>query len=261
MKDFTSQLSNPFSTGGGGVIFETHVQASFVALMLAGGFAPCVSSFPIVKVKLQGKYEGYDTDDLIVFTESLVGNQNQKIVGQIKHSVAITSGNSVFRDVIRAAWNDFNDPRVFSKNKDVLVLITGPLSATDTDDVRPLLDWARHSENAADFVTKVRLPDFSSDGKREKLEAFRVNLKNANGGKDLSDDELFSFLRHFHLLGYDLDIKSGVALSLLHSFIGQYTPDNAENIWARIVTEVQASNKDAGTITVSSLPTDLTFPL
>lgn len=206
---------------------------------------------------MQGKYDGYDTDDLIVFTESLVGNQKQKIVGQIKHSVAITSGNSVFRDVIRAAWNDFNDPRVFSKNKDVLVLITGPLSATDINDVRPLLDWARHSENAADFVTKVRVPDFSSDGKREKLEAFRVNLKNANGGKDLSDDELFSFLRHFHLLGYDLDIKSGVVLSLLHSLIGQYTPDNAANIWARIVTEVQANNKDAGIITVSSLPADL----
>ena len=31
------KLSNPFSTGNGGGYFESHVQASFVALMLTGG--------------------------------------------------------------------------------------------------------------------------------------------------------------------------------------------------------------------------------
>lgn len=36
------ELSNPFSSGGGGVIFETHVQAAFAVLMLAGGYAPCL---------------------------------------------------------------------------------------------------------------------------------------------------------------------------------------------------------------------------
>ena len=63
------QLSNPFSTGGGGVHFEAHVQASFVVLMLTGGFAPCMPNWPISKIKLQGKFAGYDTDDLIVFVE------------------------------------------------------------------------------------------------------------------------------------------------------------------------------------------------
>ncbi len=36
----TKNPSNPFSTGGGGVHFEAHVQASFVALMLTGVYAP-----------------------------------------------------------------------------------------------------------------------------------------------------------------------------------------------------------------------------
>jgi hypothetical protein len=257
VKDFTSQLSNPYSTGGGGPHFEAHVQASFVSLMLAGGFAPCLSPLPIVKVKLQGKYAGYDTDDLIVFAESGDGRQKQRIVGQIKHSIAITTGSTIFRDVINAAWNDFNDPRVFTKGKDALVLITGPLSATDIDEVRPLLDWARHSENATEYVEKVELPGFSSDPKRDKLAVFRAHLKTANAGKGVSDEDLFSFLRHFHLLSYDLDIKSGVILSLLHSLIGQYSPDNAVNLWARIVDEVQSNNKYAGTITIASLPEDL----
>ena len=259
MKDFTSQLSNPFSTGGG-VIFETHVQASFVALMLTGGFAPCVSCLPIVKIKLQGKKDGYDTDDFILFTQSEDGKQKQKVLGQIKHSIGITSGNPVFRDVIRAAWNDFNDPRLFIKEKDVFALITGPLSATDINAVRPLLEWARHSENAEDFLKQVALPKFSSEDKDEKLQAFRAHLKTANGDKDVSDKELFSFLRHFHLLGYDLDIRAGVTLSLIHSLIGQYSPENAKSLWASLLGEVQSANKNAGTVTMAMLPEELRSP-
>jgi hypothetical protein len=41
------QLSNPFSTGGGGEHFEAHIQASFVVLMLTGGYAPCLPCWPI----------------------------------------------------------------------------------------------------------------------------------------------------------------------------------------------------------------------
>ncbi|WP_431792868.1 hypothetical protein I0K01_18475 [Xanthomonas oryzae pv. oryzae] len=33
------KLSNPFSTGGGGILFEAHVQAAFVTLMITGGAA------------------------------------------------------------------------------------------------------------------------------------------------------------------------------------------------------------------------------
>jgi hypothetical protein len=52
------QLSNPFSSGGGGHNFENHVQAAFVVLMLTGGIAPCVQPLPIKRIKLQGKYDG-----------------------------------------------------------------------------------------------------------------------------------------------------------------------------------------------------------
>jgi len=51
------------------VNFETHVQASFVVLMVTDGFAAYFPGCPIKKIKLQGKYAGYDTDDLIVFVE------------------------------------------------------------------------------------------------------------------------------------------------------------------------------------------------
>ena len=251
------ELSNPFSTGGGGGQFEAHVQAFFVVLMLTGGFAPCLPCWPISKIKLQGKFAGYDTDDLIVFVEMPGSDQKRKILGQIKHSISITENDKVFGEVIQAAWNDFNNASLFARNNDVIALITGPLSATDINDVRPILEWARHSENADEFIKKVQLTHFSSQGKQNKLQAFKINLKNANGGNPVSDEILFEFLKHFHLLSYDLDIKAGVTLSLLHSLIGQYAQENVQSLWSRLAEEVQSANKNAGTITRDSLPEDL----
>ena len=254
-----SQLSNPFSNSGGGPNFEVRVQAAFVALMLTGGFAPGLPGLPIKKIKLQGKVDGYDTDDLIVFAESLDGSQKHKMLAQIKRTVSITENNKKFREVIPAAWNDFNSSN-FSKNKDIIALITGPLSATDVNDVRTILEWARHSNSADEFINKVDKVRFSSKAKQKKLQAFRTQLKYANANQSVEDEPLFQFLKHFHLLGYDLDVKAGVSLSLLHSLIHQYSqdsPENVQNLWARLVDEVMFANQNAGTISRDSLPEDL----
>ncbi len=257
MSNASKQLSNPFSTGGGGINFETRVQASFVVLMLAGGFVPCLPDCVIRKIKLQGRYSGYDTDDLIVFTEKQGDGQGKKFLGQVKHSINITPGDAVFCEVIQAAWNDFNNPKVFTRGKDAIALITGPLSAVDSNEVREILEWARSCENSGEFFTKVGLTNFSSKAKQRKLMVFRSQLKKANGNCEVPDDEIFQFLRHFHLLGYDLDIKAGVTLSLLHSLIGQYSRSDAQNIWTRVIAEVQSANQSAGTITIDSLPDDI----
>ena len=257
MSNGEKQLSNPFSTGGGGGHFEAHVQASFVALMLTGGYAPCLPCRPINKIKLQGKFAGYETDDLIVFTQDSDGDGQCKLLGQVKHSISITENDSTFADVIQSAWIDFNNSDVFSRGKDVIALITGPLSATDTNDVRTILEWARHSEDSVEFFQKVELAHFSSDSKRSKLKAFKANLKKANDDSDVQDEEAFDFLKHFYMLGYDLDIKAGVTLALLHSLIGQYSPENVQSVWTRIVDEVQSANKNAGTISTASISKEL----
>ena len=82
----SKQLSNSISTGGGGSHFEAHVQASFVALMLTGGYAPCLPCWPIVEINLQGKVDGFDIDDLIVSVENQGTGERRKLLGQVKHS-------------------------------------------------------------------------------------------------------------------------------------------------------------------------------
>ena len=108
------ELSNPFSTGGGGPHFEAHVQASFVALMLTGGYVPCLPCWPIAEIKLQGKIDGFETDDLVVVVENVNSKERRKLLGQVKHSIAITQGSTLFGEVMQAAWNDFKNPKVFT---------------------------------------------------------------------------------------------------------------------------------------------------
>jgi len=256
MPNTGTEVSNPFSTGGGGPNFETYVQASFVVLMLAGGHVPCLPDRPIIKIKLQGRSAGYETDDLIVFMQGLRAGDERKLLGQIKHSISITSQGPEFKKVIQAAWNDFNNTEVFNKGKDVIALITGPLSATDNN-VRTILDWARSVENSSEFFRRVEMANVSSAQKRIKLKAFEENLKKANGNIDVDKEKIFEFLRHFHLVGYDLDIRNGVTLALLNSLIGQYSPDDAHSIWGKLVLEVMAANQNAGTISNSNISEDL----
>ncbi len=256
MPEPAKQQSNPYSTGGGGVNFETRVQAAFTVLMLTGRIAPCLPPFPITKIKLQGHYAGFNTDDFIVFSKQPETEKVVKLLAQIKHAISITAGDTTFAEVIQSTWNDFNDEN-FDSSVDALALITGPLSATDIDDVRPILEWARHSEDETEFFTKIKTANFSSDAKRKKLAAFKIHLKNANEGIDVPDRQVWEFLKVFHLIGYDLDTESGSTLSLLHSLIAQYSNEAALSVWARVVDAVQVSNQNAGTISLETLPEDI----
>ena len=253
----SKKLSSPFSTGGGGFHFEAHVQASFVALMLTGGHAPCLPCWPIAEIKLQGKIDGFDTDDLVVVVENPSSKQRRKLLGQVKYSIAVTPSNVFFAEFLQTAWNDFKNPKVFTRNKDIIALITGPLSAIDARNVQWLLNQARHTKNVDEFFTHVNQAKFSPSKSTEKLNAIQHHLNAANGGNKVSCDELYEFLNHFHILSYDLGNEYGVALSLLYSHISQYQRHDPQWVWSRVVDIVQTWNQDAGTITPGNLPEDL----
>lgn len=251
------KLSNPFSTGGGGAHFEAHIQAFFVILMLARGHAPCLPCWPITEIKTQGKIDGYQTDDLIVFVENPNNQEQRKLLGQVKHSISITKGDAVLGEVLQAAWSDFNNGNIFNKEKDVIALITGLLSKVDSHNVLWLLTQARCTKNASEFFTHINQANFSPSKSQEKLEAIKHHLKAANNGSDLSESELYDFLRHFHLLSYDLGGEFGVVLPLLHSYISKFQPRAPKEYWSRIIDIVQTWNQHAGSITHHNLPRDL----
>ncbi|HIH03272.1 MAG TPA: hypothetical protein HA263_05290 [Methanoregulaceae archaeon] len=113
MTDKEKNLINPASSGSLGAFFETRVQAAFVVFMLTSRISPCLPQWPIQKIKLQGRYAGFNIDDFIVFTKDESTGQEAKLLAQIKRSITITEENDTFKEVIQAAWTDFNNPDIF----------------------------------------------------------------------------------------------------------------------------------------------------
>ncbi len=249
-----AKVTNSFSTGGGGVYFESYIQASFVALMLTGGYAPCIPCQPITNIKLQNKIRGYETDDILVIVEDANSKKQRRLIGQIKYSINITKSNAMFGGVIKDAWKDFNNAEVFKKGEDIIALITGPFSQPDVHNVQWLLNQARSTEDADELFTRVNRAYFSSRDKQKKFDAIRHHLKVANGNKDVSNNELHEFLKHFYILGYDLGTECSVVLPLLHSHMSQFQLQYPESVWSQIVNIVQERNKNAATITRENLP-------
>ncbi|MGI9346101.1 MAG: hypothetical protein ACR2PW_07555 [Gammaproteobacteria bacterium] len=250
-------IAPSYCTAGGGFSFEARVQASFVVLMLTGGYAPGLRRWPIVEIELQGKINDFETDDIIVYVENAQTKERRKLLGQIKSSIDITPGNKRFGDVMAAAWRDYNHPAKFTRGKDSIALLTGPLSKTDSQTMPWLLNHARHTPNVDKFLLHVKTEKFSAAEKVEKLEVIQHHLKVANAGNDVSGEELYVFLNHFHLLGYDFDNESSVVASLLHSHISQFDQQRPQSIWSRVVDIVQTWSKDAGTLTRDSIPEDI----
>jgi hypothetical protein len=254
--DDGKQISNPFSEGGGGHWFEVQVMSAFSALMLSGGFAPCLPCLPIRTIKLQARRAGYLINDFVAHVSDGGQADNRKLLAQVKHGISFTKSNKEFREVIAAAWKDYNNPAIFTRTKDAIAIIAGPLSATDIESTRRILEWVRSYTSSHEYFVNVERAKFSSDAKREKLAAFRAHI-DAAAGVTVNDDEVFDFLRHVHVLGFDLDVYSGVMHAILHGIIGRHNPENPAAIWARILQHVASFNPNAGTLTVESFPDDV----
>ena len=250
MNEQPAQLSNPFSTGGGGSHFEAHIQAMFVALMLSGGFAPCLPPWPITEVKLQNKIEGFDTDDVLVVVEESLHRRTSKLIAQIKHDLNFTIGDQTFGKSIQAAWRDFKNPDLFQIGQDRIALITGHLRGTLEQDVTWLLRQARHTADHSEFFKHVNETNFSSSSKRARLAAFQAHIP-------LTRPELHSFFQHLHLLCYDLGSDDGTTLPLLYSHFSHFEISSPEQTWGALVDFVQTWNQDAGTITRGTVPRHL----
>ena len=145
-----AEISNPFSTGGGGVSYEVDVQTYFVASMILGWRILNLKADRVEKIKLQGRYEGYDTDDCIIF-----GDNGNKMLCQIKHSISITNSDTNIKDVIKGAWNDFNNDKLFDITNDSINVIVSSLTKKDIDSIRTINAWANSCENENEFINKI----------------------------------------------------------------------------------------------------------
>lgn len=255
MANNLKQQSNPFSTGGGGVNFETRVQATFVIALLAGLYVPCLSStMKAKKIKFQSKYEGINTDDFLLYAVDNKGSEN-KLFAQIKHEISMTERDIIFTEVINNAWHDFKSDH-FNLNADLIVLITGTLSKNDINNILPILDWAKYASSSSEFIKKVNTKGFTSKDKINKLNVFRHQLNLANQNP-ITDEEFWLFLKTFQIISYDLDSKSSIVANLLCSLIETCSSQTPSLVLSKVITYTQEFNQNAGTLELDNVSQEI----
>lgn len=239
--------ANPFSTGQGGADFENEVQTMFAALMLTRGEIKWLPDCFIEKIKFQTKVDGYQTDDMLIFCRGRNTKQKRRVLIEIKHAIRVTKSSRDFAKVMKNAWLDYNDSALFTPNNDALALITGPLGMADIAHTRTILEWAKTEKNAEEYFRKVKKTYISSNVKRGKLEVIQHHLRIANGGESVAEENLFTFLRHFHIIPSDLDNVSSLNFSLLSTLLSERSHVGPRELWARMAEEVGRLNRAAGT--------------
>ncbi len=242
-----SKTGSVFSMGSGGATYEHHVQAAYLLAMILQIEMPLVTKGRICEVAFQTTSRGYATDDLMVMVD-LGNSENQKILGQIKHNVALSENNDVFNEVITAFWEDFNNA-TFNKSKDRLLLVKSNLTNNDKNHISVLLDWASTHKDENDFYNEVERIEV----KKQHLNIFENLLKKANDNKSVSKKDIWLFLKSMALVGYDFGIETSTALNNSLNLITLTKESDCSlsglEIWNNLLALAANYNQNGGALT------------
>lgn len=237
------QIASPFSTGGGGPIFELKVQAGLLATLLVQGHIPSFENTTLRELHLQTEHLDYETDDALLIANDNSGRQRRQL-WSVKHGVRFTYRDKKFRDVIADAWADFVEPKRFTPELDALVLATDPLAATYRH-LLTLLEFARAAASSDGFYARIGRKGFSPEEARGYVELIQ-KLCDEAAGRSVDPEELWKFLRCFHVLGYDFDQSASQDearfKSLLAIAIQKATGKTGDDLWNAIFKWVADGN-------------------
>src|ERR1051325_3159535 len=98
-------IASPISTGAAGPMFEQHVDAFFLAMLLLRGIPPVLLDCQLEALHLQASHLGWHTDDLVLVGSSSSGKRRLAI--QVKRQLTIGARDPECQKTFRALWNDF----------------------------------------------------------------------------------------------------------------------------------------------------------
>ncbi|SDZ90644.1 NACHT domain-containing protein [Bizionia paragorgiae] len=240
-----------FQMSGGGYDYEHYVQSGFLLAMILQGSIPVFPNGKVSELSFQCKRLGYETDDL--FLKIKARSNEHRIIAQIKYNISITEKNDTFFDVINAFWKDFNNDKIFDKQKDKLFLIKSSLTNEDKNQTLVLLSWASTHKDEKDFFSEVERIKV----KKDKLTVFSNLLKRANNNVELSETELWEFLKCLQILAFDFISESSIsetnALNLIKLSKSKSIDTTSFEIWTSIIIKASEYNRNGGTLTFEEL--------
>jgi hypothetical protein len=200
MSDDEKQPASPFSTGGGGEKLQDLVGAYYLTALLLRQTPRGLESGTTNRVRFQRLYEGEPMDDLICDAVSASGHR--KLALQLKNDVTVGEKSARFAEVIGACWRTFRASG-FQPGSDRMGFGLGINQTVVSRHYQRVLHWARNSDSASSFLSRVKRPKLASEEMRAFVSLVRKKLDAANGSP-VSDEDLWGFLRSLVMLDFDL---------------------------------------------------------
>jgi hypothetical protein len=256
----SSGIASVISTGGGGVVFEQHIGAAFLALLLTKAFLPVHSNSIPTRVHFQAKRIGWNIDDLVI--EGTDSNSVQhKLAAQVKRTFTVSEADDDCVKTFVAAWADFNNAALFNKSHDALLLVIHLGTNRLLGDFGALLTQARASSTAVEFEARRAGKGLLNKRSKVDYETIRKILETSIGAT-IPTVDFWSFLRVFHVLSYDFSNPSAKdeasIKALLHLLRTDSSPiDSASGTWNELVVIASKAGPDGKSYARDELPSGL----
>lgn len=250
--------TSPVATGGGGTFFEQHVDALFLALLLVRAPLPILKDSQVVEVNLQAEHLGWKTDDVLMVALRPDGVR-RRLALQVKRQFTISDKDEACKKAFFDFWADFVGSE-FDPSRDRLGLATLRGTNALLNGFDSLLDCARASADAADFIRRLELDRFLSKTARGYATTIRRILGDA--GEAPTDEQFWRFLSVLHVASFDLNTASAqneawIKVLLAATANGGDSLASAETSWRELLELVGVGMPRAASYRHADLPESL----
>ncbi len=250
--------ASPVSTGGGGPIFEQHVDALFLALLLVRAPLPILKDCQAEEVHLQAEHLGWETDDVLVVAMRPDGVR-RLLASQVKLQFTVSEKDEICKKAIADFWADFKGSK-FDPEKDRFALITLRGTNVLLDGFNSLLDCARASADATDFMRRLTVDGFLSKTARGYAAAIRRILDDADAPP--TDEQFWRFLSVLHVVSFDLGTASAQNEAWIKTLLAATVREGnplaaAETSWRELLELAAAGMPTAASYRHEKLPENL----
>ena len=254
------RVPSPAATGGAGTIFEQHVDAYWLALLLVRGIPPILCDCTVDEVCLQTEHLGWHTDDFLIVGKNGSG-QRRKLAGQVKRNFTVSANDDECKKAVQDFWKDFKNPEQFSQTLDRFALVTLRGTKTLLEHFSGLLDCARASRDGGDFEHRLATLGFINKKAVQYCGGIRKIIEEVEE-REVSLAEVWPFLRVLHVLSLDLNSATGQAEAGIKTLLGHTTNERdavgaAEASWNALLHEVGEGMPKARSYRLSDLPEEL----
>lgn len=253
-------VASPVATGGGGALFEQHMGAVSLALLLTRAVPPILIDTLLDGVFFQTRRLGWQTDDLLL-TGTRGQGTKRRLAIQVKLSFTVSASDEECQKTIAGFWEDFQNVELFNADQDALGLVVSQGTNALLGHFGALLDSAKTARNANEFVERVHTKGMLHASARKYLAAISA-ICTAHSATAVSDETLWRFLRVLHVWSMDLTTATRQNEAWIKTLLAQTAtgPDkvaSAERAWDELVRLAGEAMPNAASYRLSDLPDDL----